>query len=207
MSYLEIIGYLSMFLDHIGLSLFSNVLFLRILGRLALPIFIYSVYIGVRNTRNKQKYLIRIIVTAIISQPIYTILFGNYQLNICFTLGFLIILFHFPNKSFLIIFKIVILSLFVIDFTEYGLLGLMIYSLFFFFNFKEFWLKISILLLITYLSIFLYGFNKLQYFSIISIFLIDKKILSEKYFKLNKYLKYGIYPSHLLLIYIIKTLI
>jgi len=67
--YLKLIAILSMTLDHVALFLVSfnfisdtSVIYtiLRILGRIALPIFIYLLYEGVKHSTNIKKYLFRL---------------------------------------------------------------------------------------------------------------------------------------------------
>ena len=53
---LKIIAAASMTLDHIGVILFPQVEILRILGRLALPIFAFMIAEGCKYTRNRRKY-------------------------------------------------------------------------------------------------------------------------------------------------------
>ena len=51
---LKLIALFAMTCDHVGLQLLPNVLILRILGRLALPIFAYMIAEGCRYTRNRK---------------------------------------------------------------------------------------------------------------------------------------------------------
>ena len=52
---LKILAALFMTIDHIGVMLFPRVLVLRIIGRLALPIFAFMIAEGCKYTRNKKK--------------------------------------------------------------------------------------------------------------------------------------------------------
>lgn len=92
MTILNVIGYIAMLIDHLGLLIFQDDIIFRILGRAALPIFIYSVYSGLNKTNDVINYMKRVFIIAIISQPFYMLLVSN-QLNICFTIFFLIFLF------------------------------------------------------------------------------------------------------------------
>ena len=65
---LEIIAMISMFLDHIGLYIFNNNFVLRLIGRLALPIYGYLIIQGKDKTKDINKYIIRLLIIAIISQ-------------------------------------------------------------------------------------------------------------------------------------------
>ena len=77
---LKLIALFSMTCDHIGLQLFPDVLILRIIGRLALPIFAYMIAEGCRYTRNRKKYLLRMAGLAALCQVVYFIAMGSlYQ--------------------------------------------------------------------------------------------------------------------------------
>lgn len=53
---LKIIGIVSMTIDHIGFFLFPQNIVLRMIGRLAYPIFAYMIAEGCCHTRNKMRY-------------------------------------------------------------------------------------------------------------------------------------------------------
>ena len=62
-----------MLADHAALMLFPNIVILRCIGRLALPIFAFMVAEGVLHTRSRVKYFLRIFILAVICQAAYTI--------------------------------------------------------------------------------------------------------------------------------------
>ena len=68
---LKLIALVSMTCDHVGVQLFPKVLLLRIIGRLALPIFAYMIAEGCRYTRNRKKYLLRMASLAAVCQVVY----------------------------------------------------------------------------------------------------------------------------------------
>ncbi|MBR2843557.1 MAG: hypothetical protein IKF06_09840, partial [Lachnospiraceae bacterium] len=61
-----------MLADHAALMLFPNIVILRCIGRLALPIFAFMVAEGVLHTRSRVKYFLRIFILAVICQAAYT---------------------------------------------------------------------------------------------------------------------------------------
>ena len=69
-STLKIIAILTMLIDHIGASILTDIRwsFLRAIGRLAFPIFIFLLVEGFFHTSNKWKYLARLVVLAFISE-------------------------------------------------------------------------------------------------------------------------------------------
>ena len=77
---LKIMAMIAMTCDHVGLQLFPDVLLLRIIGRLALPIFAYMIAEGCRHTRSRKKYLLRIALLAAVCQIVYFFVMGSlYQ--------------------------------------------------------------------------------------------------------------------------------
>lgn len=63
---LKIIACIAMLLDHIGY--FWGIDILRIIGRIAFPIFVYLIYNGYRHTRSKLRYALRLAIFAIATQ-------------------------------------------------------------------------------------------------------------------------------------------
>lgn len=92
---LKLIAAISMVLDHVGAELFPQVTFLRILGRLAFPLFSYFIYEGFCYTHSKGKYLLRVASLGILCVIVYYFvdhrLYGNtlitFALSILALLG------------------------------------------------------------------------------------------------------------------------
>ena len=87
---LKLIAILSMTIDHIGYLLFPKVTLLRIVGRIAFPIFAYLIAEGFVHTGDVKKYLLRLGIFAILSEiPYDLVISGNVldleQQNIFFT--------------------------------------------------------------------------------------------------------------------------
>ena len=82
---LKLLAALFMTIDHIGVVLFPRVLILRIIGRLALPIFAYMIAEGCKYTRNKKKYFGMIFILATLCQIVYFLVDGALYLSILYT--------------------------------------------------------------------------------------------------------------------------
>ena len=65
---LKILAIIFMTIDHIGFILFPKIDILRVIGRIAFPIFAFQVGISFENTKNKEKYILRMLIFTIISQ-------------------------------------------------------------------------------------------------------------------------------------------
>lgn len=80
-----------MLMDHIGAVLFPGTVWLRIIGRLAFPIFAFQVAEGYRHTRNFNRYCLRLLIFALVSEIPFDLVFAGtvyypfYQ-NVMFTL-------------------------------------------------------------------------------------------------------------------------
>lgn len=82
---LKLIAAATMFIDHMGLMLFPGNLLLRIIGRLALPIYAYMIAEGCKYTRNKKKYFGMVFGLAVVCQTVYFFFAGSSYLSILFT--------------------------------------------------------------------------------------------------------------------------
>ena len=70
---LKLIALFFMFIDHSGKVLFNNAGDMRILGRIALPLYVWCVIVGFSRTRNVPRYLLRILAASLVSQPLYVL--------------------------------------------------------------------------------------------------------------------------------------
>ncbi len=74
-----------MLVDHIGMLFFPRLMILRIIGRLAMPIFAYMVAEGCRYTRSRIKYLVGLFLCLAVCQIGYLIGTGDTDLCILAT--------------------------------------------------------------------------------------------------------------------------
>ena len=90
---LKLLAMLTMTLDHIGVQMFPGALWLRIVGRLAFPIYAYMIAEGCAHTRNRRKYLLQMAGLALLCQLVYFFAMGSlFQcILVTFTLSILLI--------------------------------------------------------------------------------------------------------------------
>ena len=87
-TWLKVIALVFMFIDHAGKMIFPQYEEMRILGRIAFPLYAWCMIVGFHYTRSVPKYLLRILVTGLVSQPLYMLAMNHTwsQPNIFLTL-------------------------------------------------------------------------------------------------------------------------
>lgn len=132
------IAMITMLIDHIGAVFFPHIIELRIIGRIAFPIYAFAVYIGYKHTRDVQKYIWRLFWIAIISQVPFMAAFNHYSLNVVWTLWSALLVLFVIDKlpSRLLSIPIVIGAgwFMEISLMDYGMYGLLLVLLFRYFQ-------------------------------------------------------------------------
>lgn len=221
-STLKILACLFMFIDHVGYILFPKLIVLRIIGRLAFPIFAYFIAEGYRKTKDITDYLGRLLLFALISQIPFAAAFKTTHLNIFFTLAMGLYGLYIYDKHKRFEYVILIALVCEILNTDYGLYGVLL-VFFFNYNLEDFKKMARDVILLTIVAqglqavrmyftvssiyfyrnlIFTLGVQPLCLFSLILI----KFYNGERGLKL-KYLFYGFYPVHLLILVFISQII
>lgn len=70
---IRLLACVCMFIDHAGKMLFPQYPVMRQIGRLAFPLFAYGISVGAVYTRDPARYLSRVVLLALISQPLYAV--------------------------------------------------------------------------------------------------------------------------------------
>ena len=96
---LKLIAALSMTIDHIGVVFFPRTAWLRIVGRLALPIFAFMIAEGCRYTRNRGRYLLSMVLLAAVCQLVSFVATGSLYQCILVTFSFSILLIWLLGRS------------------------------------------------------------------------------------------------------------
>lgn len=71
--FIRLIACICMFIDHAGKMLFPEYPIMRLIGRLAFPLFAYGVAVGAVYSKQPEKYLTRVVLLALVSQPLYAV--------------------------------------------------------------------------------------------------------------------------------------
>lgn len=123
---LKLIAITTMLIDHIGVILFPEITILRMIGRLAFPLFAFFISEGYRKTSDLKKYILRLSVLAVISQlPFWTAFGMDAGLNIFFTLVLGLIGLYLSDKystAFPTFILAIIATIIKVDYGFYGVL-------------------------------------------------------------------------------------
>jgi hypothetical protein len=213
---LKIIAIVTMVSDHVGKILYPDLLLLQIIGRLSFPLFAYLVVLGVESTKKPRKYMVTLLVFALISQVPYYLAFGIQpfdRLNILFSLFLCAVTIYYYNKRSLLALVPLLLSIILMtegsyyvvltavgmkllkDKPKIGALVLVALNLQFLFI-PDFESQIQILSLLAVPLIFLHikGWLRKE-------ILIPENSLA---YSTRKYFFYVFYPLHLALLFLIN---
>ncbi|MDD3072615.1 MAG: TraX family protein [Candidatus Pacebacteria bacterium] len=199
-NYIKLVAVITMLIDHIGAFIYPFAI-LRIIGRIAFPLFAYQLTVGYQKTSSRKKYLNRLFFFAVISQIPYYFIYASIGktvfLNILFSLMLGIFTISvFEKKKFIYLFLIIPASFFV----EYGFYGLLTILIFYFFKKRE--EKIVLFSLATFSYAFIYQLF-IQIYALFSLFFIFGPKIK---INLPRYFFYIFYPVHLIVLYIIKII-
>ncbi len=217
---LKIIAMLSMLVDHIGVELYPQLRFLRIIGRIALPLFAYMIAEGCFYTKNRTKYLVTLSTLAVLCQVVFYITTKSLYQGILITFSLSIITIFsidclIKSKD---LFKIT-LALIGLTFTffvsiiipiafkqkgfaiDYGLFGMLL-PVAIYYSPNKICKLISCACMLALLSI---G-SEIQFFSLFALPLLALYNGKRGTPKL-KYVFYIFYPLHLIVIYFVGILL
>ena len=87
-SMLKLLALILMLTDHMGKMFFSSIPEMRIIGRMAFPLYAWCLVVGCVKTRNPLRYGGRMLALALLSQPLYMMALNHSwnEFNILFTL-------------------------------------------------------------------------------------------------------------------------
>lgn len=88
-SLLKIIALIFMIVDHVGVAFYPGEQELRVLGRIAMPLYAWCLVVGSEYTRSALQYALRLFILGVISQPFYVMALSHdwTDFNILFLFG------------------------------------------------------------------------------------------------------------------------
>lgn len=232
---LHLMAMLFMLCDHLWGTVINGNDWLTCIGRLAFPIYAFMIVEGYFNTKNLKKYVLRLLVFAIISEIPFNIAMGSrlfYPIhqNVLWSFLIAIGLIHWNEKvkekkvwkRILVGAATIIIAYIggIITFVDFYNAGLLMALTFYFFRGKKWWHYICQLLFMWYINMEILGgygyeveiFGTIQFitrqgfalFALIPIWLYKGK--QGYHSEVWKYIRYGFYPLHLLVLGLIKIL-
>lgn len=195
------IGIITMVIDHIGYYFFPEVVLFRIIGRIAMPCFVYGVVWGVVYTRDAQKYAKRLAIMGGLSILAWGRLF---PINVGFTLALIVLgLTALRKRNYTGVFLYGLLSVFV----EYSIYGYFLSILMYSWqqgkinNRKALWW--AVLLHVAYVFYPLGELVQLYGLLFIVVYIVTRKLKQEPP-KMPRWFGYGFYPAHVLVLRMIS---
>lgn len=204
---MEWLAMITMIIDHIGYVWFPNIPDWRIIGRIAFPIYAFGVASGMSYTRDPQKYMIRLLFLAIISQLPYTLLFKNESINVIAAFTIIVFALYRVEAADKLLTKLlwfmgagIFLDILGTDYGSYALLLVAIY------RYSRGFQAIFLHALINFFAFYAFH-TPLQLWSIIPTLALawvpsDQQVISPKY-QVPKWLWRSFYPAHLLFLWLV----
>lgn len=228
---LKLIAMVTMLIDHCGKMLFPQYRIMRVIGRIAFPIYAYCIAAGCVYTRNPLRYFKRIVLLALISQPFYAVALAhtnqamyavsfaerpfqaavNFYVqswnhpSILLSLAFgVLLIWTIRERQLLLTLALSLFCWYIQGKLDYGVRGLWLMALFYLFCMK-WWISLPVMLSYmvwwglqgTGYTLFEVRFG-IQMFAVLA--LIPIYLHTKSGLKINKWVFYGFYPAHLILI-------
>ena len=215
---LKLIAMISMVFDHVGDMFFPGALWMRMIGRLAMPLFSFCIAEGYAHTKNKQRYLMRMGVFALVSEIPFDLAFegrvglGHQNIMLSFFLAILALMVfdrirgegkeHAAGKTLLGILCVCAVAVLALllraDYTLFAVLAV----------FLLYVLRNRHPLLRCGVGVgFLALTRTVGYYRATGLSLIPLLLYNGKRGRGLKWLFYAFYPGHLLLLYLLKTVL
>lgn len=217
---LKVIALILMVIDHIGCYLIPSnsevYMVVRMIGRLAAPLFMYCFAVGYKHTKNKNRYIIRLAIASVIVGVLNSLIkllnvqdidYTVFEPNMFFTFLASACLISsieriFNDKSFVFCLPAIAISLIIIKYAEYSWFALFTIPCFYFT--KNETLR-NVLFIVGNMIICILTQNFVQIFMILSILLIIYTSKEKPKHKM-KYFFYIFYPLHTAILVLIKML-
>ena len=166
---------------------------------MCLPLFIYMVVIGCHRTTSKVKYFFRLVAFGFLSQLPYVYFFESIQLNILFSLSYLVVVLSVIKHHWFLGVLLILFAAFCdsMQVTAYPLLYVLLIGICFNATRNPYLQGVLILLL----SLAFYPWPSIQFFSVFAVIVIamvpDTRLI-------NGGLFYWFYPAHFAALVLIR---
>ena len=230
---IKLVAMVTMLIDHTGAVFFPGIPEMRIIGRIAFPLYCFGIVMGFAHTRSWPKYTLRLFIGALVAQPGFMLAFDHQllELNVMFTLllGLLSIVGMKEKRWFSHIWApLVCLGIAAVQQMDYGWRGVLLIQLMYLAQasrgglaalmtaFCLYWgsgsqqvsrffgLALNVQGAISGVMSMVFSFLRLQGLALLSLpFMI---IPTNTGIRIPKWLSYSFYPAHLLILGVLRTL-
>lgn len=195
---IRMVAIITMLLDHVGLLLSGTVFYdpLRMIGRIAFPLFCFLLVEGYIYTKDLHRYMLRLFVCAVVSQVPYSLFLNTGRLNVMYELIIGLICLYLVDRqsSYGIIAFVGLLVACGASFgAEYGLYGIALIVAMYYFRgspVNRFWFCGILCILMSW------EYYGAAAFSMAVIWCYDGSVGK----RMNRWLQYAIYPVHMILL-------
>ncbi|MDD6467190.1 MAG: TraX family protein [Erysipelotrichaceae bacterium] len=196
---LKIIAIATMTLDHVGFYLFPQIEWLRIIGRIAFPLFAFLSAESYRYTHNKKAYASRMVVLGLLFSAVRLTVDPTSGADIFLTLGLgFCVLWGMDEKQYWFSLLAFLFGVFVlpVDYSWYGIIMVP----FFYYSIDKPWIQLAGMCLLNVAFVMWGNAHVIQYASIVALLFIVCYNHQLGYRK-GKYIFYFYYPLHVMVLY------
>ena len=219
---LKIIAMVAMVFDHVGDMFFPNVMWPRMIGRLAMPLFSFGIAEGYIHTRDRKKYILRLGIFALISEVPFDLAFegkiglSHQNIMLTFFLAVLALMvfdmirgeiredtgkYSVARTILGILFVLVMAGVSLVIKADYTIFAVIAVFLFYVLKDTRFFLRTGAGVAFLALT------RTVGYYCTTGLSIIPLLLYNGKKGKGLKWLFYAFYPGHLLVLYLIKMII
>ncbi|MFD1736155.1 TraX family protein [Bacillus salitolerans] len=174
---------------------------LRIIGRLAFPIYCFALTQGYRYTGNMKNYFGRLAFLMVISQIPYVLAFNTWTLNVIYTLFFaVLVLWLIDNTNWYVFLPVGMVLSCASEIGDYGIYGIVLVLLYKYT--KGYQLLIGHMAL-NIISWSVFDWSYIQLFSVLGTIVI-MNVDKIRTIKVNRVIYRGFYPIHLFVLFLFK---
>lgn len=230
---LHVLAMVLMLCDHMWATLFPWMEWLTCIGRIAFPIFAFMIVEGYFHTHNIRRYLLRMLVFAVIAEIPFDLIYGSrvfypYHQNVLWTFLISLLLIVAIEKAkqqqklwlTILVSVLAVIGGFAVGMltmVDYYGIGVLTVLVFYFFHDRKWWCYVGQFLCLYYLNVEVLG----GYYYPIQIFGFEFELVQQGlallalipiwlyrgkqgyHAKWFQYLCYAFYPAHLLILYLI----
>ncbi|MNB65911.1 TraX protein [compost metagenome] len=204
---MQLIAMLTMLIDHIGYIFFPQEMGWRYIGRIAFPIYCYTLVQGHLHTSSHRRYCLRLLVIALLAQLPFNLALHAGGLNVVFTLllsELVLIMLDRLRTPWIGVIAVLpalwIMDRLPLDYNAYGLLLVLIFR-----YAKSYWL-VLLHALLNVIYLFYYGWT-VQMLSVVPTLMIAFGPNVWKYLekrKIPRPIWWSFYPAHLAVLALIR---